>query len=74
MDGLALGRMIRKAYGIKTPMNVWKRQFTELPTFLQCAVMALKLAPQDNPFEDRFPIGHTITIKRPARYTHAVGQ
>lgn len=72
MDGLEMGRMIRKAYGIKTPMNVWKRQFTERPNWLECAALALKLAPSFDSFESKFRIGDTITIKRPARYVNAI--
>lgn len=70
MDGLELGRNIRKAFGIKTPMNVWKRQFTERPQMFEC-MAALAFPRFDMP---EFRIGDTITIKRPARYTHAVGQ
>lgn len=67
MDGLELGRMIRRAYGIKTPMNVWKRQFTERPQFLEC-MDAMAFPSIELP---EFRIGDTITIKRPARYASA---
>lgn len=64
MLGEDFARAVRKSFGIKSPMNVWKRQFTECPQLFEC-MAALALPPIEMP---NFRIGDTITIKRPARY------
>lgn len=61
MDGMkGISVAIRRVLGINSPMNVWKRQFTDF---------SLWLMPRELP---KCPIGSTITIKRPARYMNAL--